>query len=113
LTGSHWFQLFFFLDKLINKNFLLSPESFKWKLLHIYLEKYSDVVYYKAVCKRLLTLGYEVPSYIINSFKKVNSNALLQLFINFGLLEEAYDLCIDYMDALMTSRGIGRFDIKV
>jgi hypothetical protein len=73
MTGS-------FLDKLLNKNFLLSPESFKWKLLHIYLEKYSDVVYYKAVCKRLLTLGYDVPSYIINSFKKVNSKCFITAF---------------------------------
>ena len=42
LTGS-------FLDKLLNKNFRLSPESFKWKLLHIYLEKYSDVVMFQQI----------------------------------------------------------------
>ena len=47
----------------------ISPSNLKWKLLHIYLEKYNDVVYYKAVCKRLLTLGFEIPNYILNSFK--------------------------------------------
>lgn len=104
--------------------------------MHIYLQKYNDSVYYKIVCKRILTLGFEIPNYIINSFKvllisfidnllfihkylvvyvfkKVNSSALLQIFINFGLLEEACDLCFDYIDALLTNFGIERFDIKV
>jgi hypothetical protein len=48
-----------------------SPNSLKWRLLQTYLEKFDDVVYYKAVCKRILTLGFEIPNYIINSFKVV------------------------------------------
>ena len=43
----------------------------------------------------------------------MNTSALLQILITYGLLEEAYDLCIDYMVALVTNKEIDKFDIKV
>ena len=38
---------------------------------------------------------------------------MLQIFINFGLLEEAYELCIDYTTSLVTNKDTEEFDIKV
>ena len=46
-----------------------SPNCYKWKMLHYYLEKYSNLVYYDAVCKRLLTFGQSIPDYIESAFK--------------------------------------------
>jgi hypothetical protein len=90
------------------------PSSFKWKLLDVYLNKFKDVIYYKAVCKRIIVLGYAVPANIINSFKKVNSNALLDILVSHGILDDATDLVIDYIDALLNYNGKqSDFDIKV
>jgi hypothetical protein len=52
----------------------------KWKLLHSYLERYNDKVYYKAVCNRILTLGFEIPNYIVTSFQVKFDDVLIKLY---------------------------------
>lgn len=44
--------------------------------------------------------------------KKVNTNALLHVLVNFGLWSEAVELVKDYIEAIMMDKGAAKFDIK-
>ena len=67
-------------------------------MLHYYLEKYSNLVYYDAVCKRLLTFGQSVPDYIESAFKKINLSSLINLYVNYGLNEQALEILVEHID---------------
>jgi hypothetical protein len=58
-------------------------------------------------------LGHEIPLDIISSFKKLNLNALLQIYVSFGYWEEAKKMIVDYIKAIMTGSDVESFDIKV
>ncbi|XP_046859836.1 nuclear pore complex protein Nup160-like [Xenia sp. Carnegie-2017] len=75
-----------------------------WSLLNVYLRRFGSKqtsVYYKCVCTRLLSMGCSLPTWLINDYKVANPGELLQLFINFDLLEEATDLAMEYLNATM------------
>ncbi len=77
------------------------------------MKKFNDIVYYKSVCKRIIMLETEIPHYIIDSFKKLNSNALLQIYINYGFWEEAIELTQQYIKAVLIDGGVNTLDFKV
>jgi hypothetical protein len=58
-------------------------------------------------------LGHEIPLEIICSFKKLNLNALLQTYVSFGYWEEAKQMIVDYINAILTGSGVDDFNIKV
>ncbi len=59
-------------------------------------------------------LETEIPHYIIDSFKKLNSNALLQIYITYGFWQEAVDLIHHYIEAvLLDGSTMKTFDLKV
>jgi tetratricopeptide (TPR) repeat protein len=89
-----------------------SPMSLKWKLLHSYLVKFNDSSYFKAACIRIITIGFQVPHYIVDSFKKRDTHSLLKIYVNYGLWEKAIELVQDYIDAILTNERLSSFDIK-
>ena len=59
-------------------------------------------------------LETEIPHYIIDSFKKLNSNALLQIYITYGFWQDAVDLIHQYIEAiLLDGTSMRTFDLKV
>ena len=86
-----------------------------WRLLRSYLDKFTKIngpVYHKSVATKLLSLGYSLPTWFVNDYKQKNAAELLRILINFDLLEEAGDLAIEYVNAVL---GIGKenFGLKV
>ena len=73
-------KLVFFIE-----NINCSPVCLKWKLLHCYLLKFYDTVYYKSACKRIITNGFNLPHYIEDSFKVIGDFVFIFLtdMINF------------------------------
>ena len=86
-----------------------------WRLLRHYLLKFTETsgpIYHKAVATKLLSLGCLLPTWLVNDYKKRNPAELLRIYICFDLLEEAGDLSIEYVNAVL---GIGKesFGLKV
>ncbi|KAK5927245.1 hypothetical protein CgunFtcFv8_012426 [Champsocephalus gunnari] len=48
-----------------------------------------------------LTCSVPLPDWLIKSYKEVDAASLLRLYLNFDLLEEAGDLVLEYVDALL------------
>nr|XP_054757535.1 nuclear pore complex protein Nup160-like [Lytechinus pictus] len=85
-----------------------------WHLLQTYLERYDqkgDHMNYRIVIKKLLSLGFHLPQWVINSYKKLDPGNLLFLYITFDLLEEAANLGVEFIDAVL-GRGIEYFGLK-
>ena len=96
-------------------NFFCSAVEQSWRLLQSYLEKFTAMkgpLYHKAVAKKLLSLSCKLPTWLVNDYKERNAAELLQLYVNFDLLEEAGELTIEYVNAVL---GIGKeyFGLKV
>ena len=64
------------------------------------------------MAKKLLSLSCNLPTWLVNDYKERNAAELLQLYVNFDLLEEAGELTIEYINAVL---GIGKeyFGLKV
>ncbi|XP_067406756.1 nuclear pore complex protein Nup160 isoform X2 [Emydura macquarii macquarii] len=84
-----------------------------WRLLSSYLDKYKSQnhLYHHCVINKLLSHGVPLPNWLINSYKKVDAAELLRLYLNFALLEEAADLVLEYVDALL-GKGHEHFGIE-
>ncbi|XP_060694690.1 nuclear pore complex protein Nup160 [Hemiscyllium ocellatum] len=74
-----------------------------WRLLSSYLDRYQSpsAQYHRCVINKLLSHGVPLPNWLINSYKKVDVAGLLRLYLNYDLLEEAVELVLEYVDALM------------
>ncbi|XP_071489646.1 nuclear pore complex protein Nup160-like [Diadema antillarum] len=85
-----------------------------WHLLQLYLERHDTVgnhVHYQTVIKKVLSLGFQLPQWLVNSYKKLDPGNLLLLYISFDLLEEAGNLAIEFIDALL-GKGEEYFGLK-
>ncbi|XP_068947747.1 nuclear pore complex protein Nup160 [Petaurus breviceps papuanus] len=84
-----------------------------WRLLSSYLEKHKcqNNLYHHCVINKLLSHGAPLPSWLINSYKKVDAAELLRLYLNYDLLEEAVDLVSEYVDAVL-GKGHQYFGIE-
>ncbi|XP_068117185.1 nuclear pore complex protein Nup160 isoform X2 [Hyperolius riggenbachi] len=85
-----------------------------WRLLTSYLEKYESEssLYYRCVINKLLSHGVPLPSWLINSYKAVDSAELLRLYLKYDLLEEAGELVLHYVDAVL-GKGHQYFGIEL
>uniref|UniRef100_A0A8C3XK86 Nucleoporin 160 n=1 Tax=Chelydra serpentina TaxID=8475 RepID=A0A8C3XK86_CHESE len=84
-----------------------------WRLLSSYLDRYKSQnhLYHHSVINKLLSHGVPLPNWLINSYKKVDAAELLRLYLNYALLEEAVDLVLEYVDALL-GKGHEHFGIE-
>ncbi|XP_062918368.1 nuclear pore complex protein Nup160 isoform X1 [Mobula hypostoma] len=84
-----------------------------WRLLSSYLDRFqsSSSQYHHCVINKLLSHGVPLPNWLINSYKKEDMAGLLRLYLNYDLLEEAVDLVLEYVDALM-GKGHQYFGIE-
>jgi len=79
-----------------------------WRLLKHYLAKFTSMngpIYHKAVATKLLSLSCSLPTWFVNDYKEKNAPELLRIYISFDLLEEAGELAVAYIDAVL---GIGK-----
>ncbi|XP_065611600.1 nuclear pore complex protein Nup160 [Cyrtonyx montezumae] len=84
-----------------------------WRLLSSYLERYpsQNSLYHRCVINKLLAHGIPLPTWLINSYKEVDAAQLLRLYLNYDLLEDAGDLVLEYVDAVL-GKGHQYFGIK-
>ncbi|XP_053256350.1 nuclear pore complex protein Nup160 isoform X1 [Podarcis raffonei] len=84
-----------------------------WRLLSSYLDRYKsqNCSYHRCVINKLLSHGVPLPNWLINSYKMVDAAELLRLYLNYDLLEEAVDLVLEYVDALL-GKGPHYFGIE-
>ncbi|KAL4622892.1 nuclear pore complex protein Nup160 [Arapaima gigas] len=84
-----------------------------WRLLASYLEKYpaQNGQHHFCVINKLLSHGVPLPDWLVNSYKVVDTAALLRLYLNYDLLELAVDLVLEYVDALL-GKGHQYFGIE-
>ncbi|KAF2984812.1 hypothetical protein EK904_009407 [Melospiza melodia maxima] len=96
------------------KLFPCSATDEAWRLLSSYLERYpsQNSLYHRCVINKLLAHGIPLPNWLINSYKEVDAAELLRLYLNYDLLEEAVDLVLEYVDAVL-GKGHQYFGIEV
>uniref|UniRef100_A0A6Q2YMV0 Nucleoporin 160 n=1 Tax=Esox lucius TaxID=8010 RepID=A0A6Q2YMV0_ESOLU len=84
-----------------------------WRLLASYLEKHptQNAQHHRSVINKLLSHGIPLPDWLINDYKGVDAAALLRLYLNYDLLEEAAELVLEYVDALL-GKGHQYFGIE-
>lgn len=82
-----------------------SASDIAWDLLQQYLERYDDHSrqYHRCTAIKLLSHGFPLPTWLVNSYKARNMSGLLRIYIGFDLLEEAVLLIIEYIDARLDS----------
>uniref|UniRef100_A0A8C8HBT5 Nuclear pore complex protein Nup160 n=1 Tax=Oncorhynchus tshawytscha TaxID=74940 RepID=A0A8C8HBT5_ONCTS len=85
-----------------------------WRLLASYLEKHptQNAQHHRCVINKLLSHGVPLPDWMVNTYKGVDAAALLRLYLNYDLLEEAAELVLEYVDALL-GKGHQYFGIEV
>ncbi|XP_073515088.1 nuclear pore complex protein Nup160 isoform X1 [Phyllobates terribilis] len=83
-----------------------------WRLLISYLEKYpsQNRRYHRCVIDQLLSYGIPLPSWLTISYKEVDAAELLRLYLKYDLLEEAAELVLEYVDAIL---GKGHRDFGI
>ena len=75
-----------------------------WRFLQTYIDHFTQrngPIYYKPVARKLASLGCILPVWLVNAYKTRNPAELLQIYINFDLLEEAANLAGDYIQAVL------------
>lgn len=76
-----------------------------WLLLQHYLEQYErepgTTRYHRLVTSKLLCNGYSLPPWLTESYKKRDAPELLRLLIAYSRLEEATDISVEYIDAVL------------
>ena len=53
------------------------------------------------MCRKLLKNGSNLPDLIVDSFKKLNPNALLNIYIEFDNWEDSIDLINDQIEKIL------------
>ncbi|KAM4617495.1 nuclear pore complex protein Nup160 [Discoglossus pictus] len=84
-----------------------------WRLMILYLEKYEsqNSLYHRCIINKLLSHGVPLPNWLINRYKVIDAAELLRLYLRYDLLEEAAELVLEYVDALL-DKGPEYFGIK-
>ncbi|CAJ0956067.1 unnamed protein product [Ranitomeya imitator] len=84
-----------------------------WRLLISYLEKHpsQNCRYHRCVIDKLLSHGIPLPSWLTISYKEVDAAELLRLYLKYDLLEEAAELVLEYVDAIL-GKGHKNFGIE-
>ncbi|KAL0968663.1 hypothetical protein UPYG_G00269910 [Umbra pygmaea] len=84
-----------------------------WRLLASYLEKHptQNSQHHRCVINKLLSHGVPLPDWLANAYKGVDAAALLRLYLNYDLLQEAAELVLEYVDALL-GKGHQYFGIE-
>ncbi|KAG9333464.1 hypothetical protein JZ751_011533 [Albula glossodonta] len=84
-----------------------------WHLLASYLERHpsQNAQHHRCVINMLLSHGVPLPDWLVNSYKVVDTAALLRLYLSYDLLEPAVDLVLEYVDALL-GKGHQYFGIE-
>ncbi|XP_075528795.1 nuclear pore complex protein Nup160 [Dermacentor variabilis] len=76
-----------------------------WLLLRHYLEQHErepgTTRYHRLITSKLLCNGYSLPPWLTESYKKRDAPELLRLLIAYSRLEEATDISIEYVDAVL------------
>ncbi|XP_040265174.1 nuclear pore complex protein Nup160 [Bufo bufo] len=85
-----------------------------WRLLISYLEKYhsQNRQYHRCVIDKLLSHGTPLPSWLTISYKEVDAAELLRLYLRYDNLEEAAELVLEYVDAIL-GKGHKDFGIEL
>ncbi|XP_072278003.1 nuclear pore complex protein Nup160 [Pyxicephalus adspersus] len=85
-----------------------------WRLLTSYLEQHKsqNSLYHRCVINKLLSHGVPLPSWLSNSYKMVDSAELLRMYLKHDLLDEAADLVLHYVDAVL-GKGHQYFGIEM
>ncbi|XP_077979037.1 nuclear pore complex protein Nup160-like [Glandiceps talaboti] len=92
----------------------IRASELSWRLLEYYFQRLDsdgENGYRKVVASKLLSLGVPLPCWLIHSYKRKNTPELLQLYINFDLLEEATNLALEFIDAVL-GKGKEHFGLK-
>ncbi|XP_008309467.1 nuclear pore complex protein Nup160 [Cynoglossus semilaevis] len=84
-----------------------------WRLLSSYLDRFpsSNGRFHRCVINKLLSHGVPLPDWLVTSYKSVDGASLLRLYLNFDLLDDAADLVLEYVDAVL-GRGHAYFGIE-
>ncbi|XP_037527796.1 nuclear pore complex protein Nup160 [Rhipicephalus sanguineus] len=76
-----------------------------WLLLRHYLEQYEKepgtTRYHRLVASKLLCNGFLLPPWLTESYKERDAPELLRLLMVYSRLEEATDISIEYVDAVL------------
>ncbi|XP_075044180.1 nuclear pore complex protein Nup160 [Mixophyes fleayi] len=85
-----------------------------WRLMTSYLEthKTQNCLYHRCIIDKLLSHGVPLPNWLINSYKAVDAAELLRLYLKYDLLEEAAELVLEYVDAIL-GKGHQYFGIEL
>jgi len=73
-------------------------------LLQSYLTKFSkdeSSIYMKIVATKFLSIGCELPCWLVTHYTATNPAELLHLYICFDMVREATDLSVNYIDAVL------------
>merc|ERR1712226_1437492 len=73
-------------------------------LLQTYLKKFqknNSSVHYKAVASKFLSMGCELPSWLIQLYEFSNPAELLHVYLCFDMVTEASELSLKYIDAVL------------
>lgn len=83
--------------------------STAWNLLqNMFNEEVGDhPQLYKAVSRQILLNKNHLPLWLYNQYKAHNRSELLHLFIQYGRLDEAFDLAFDCLEKLQTKQNLG------
>ncbi|KAK3778515.1 hypothetical protein RRG08_024923 [Elysia crispata] len=76
-----------------------------WSLLQSYLSKLEDGSgrCHKCVAHTLLSQRCHLPTWLVNSFKRLDVSSLLRVYLTFDLLSEAASLTCDYLEGVTDS----------
>ncbi|GFR65477.1 nuclear pore complex protein Nup160-like [Elysia marginata] len=76
-----------------------------WSLLQSYLLKLEDGSgrCHKCVAHTLLSQSYNLPTWLVNSYKRLDVSSLLRVYLTFDLLSEAASLACDYLEGVTDS----------
>lgn len=91
----------------------VSGQDQVWYLLKNYLELYEmpgQTLFHRCVASKLLSASVQLPAWFKRSYQCHNAAELLWLYISHGLLENATDLAVDYIDAVL---GNGKEDFGI
>ncbi|XP_060078941.1 nuclear pore complex protein Nup160-like [Ylistrum balloti] len=94
-----------------------SATDLAWLLLQHYLETYEDHTgqYHRCIAMKLLSQAFPLPTWLINSYKGLNTSELLRVYIDYDMLEDAVILTMEYIDAVMdsfTGHGSELFNLR-
>ncbi|KAJ3596705.1 hypothetical protein NHX12_003109, partial [Muraenolepis orangiensis] len=85
-----------------------------WRLLASYLERHASqsARHHREVINKMMAHGLPLPDWLVNAYKGVDAASLLRLYLNYDLLEEAAELVLEYVDALL-GKGHQYFGIEM